>query len=150
MQNKLILPVLKPLVDKSSGDARKLPAAPFTRMSSLAKWLMRHYANALQPEGVDGGVKDATAATHYGNGSAVLPELRGDLEADPGPSSRHERHLPLKNIGLERRLHFSDISFVWSLIRHQKIIGHESRCKIKLETSKIKIGIIRTPISANL
>ncbi|KAL0923738.1 hypothetical protein M5K25_007808 [Dendrobium thyrsiflorum] len=30
------------------------------------------------------------------------------------------------------------------------MIGHESRCKIKLATSKIKIGIIRTPISANL
>ncbi|KAL0921863.1 hypothetical protein M5K25_008977 [Dendrobium thyrsiflorum] len=30
------------------------------------------------------------------------------------------------------------------------MIGHESRCKIKLETSGIKIGIIRTPISGNL
>ncbi|KAL0906947.1 hypothetical protein M5K25_025483 [Dendrobium thyrsiflorum] len=29
-------------------------------------------------------------------------------------------------------------------------IGHESRSKIKLETSEIKFGIIRTPISANL
>ncbi|KAL0916105.1 hypothetical protein M5K25_013588 [Dendrobium thyrsiflorum] len=38
------------------------------------------------------------------------------------------------------------------LIRHQKIImiGHESRSKIKLETSGVKIGIIRTPISVNL
>ncbi|KAL0924924.1 hypothetical protein M5K25_005785 [Dendrobium thyrsiflorum] len=38
------------------------------------------------------------------------------------------------------------------LIRHQKIImiGHESRSKIKLETFGIEIGIIRTPISANL
>lgn len=30
-------PVRNPLGDKSSGDARKLPAAPFTRISSLPK-----------------------------------------------------------------------------------------------------------------
>ncbi|KAL0921024.1 hypothetical protein M5K25_008051 [Dendrobium thyrsiflorum] len=85
--------------------------------------------------------------------SAQSPPWRRNARpraASPRRSSRL-RASPAITIGRK-------FSIVWStdskssLIPHQKIImiGHESRGKIKLETSEIEIGIIRTPISANL
>ncbi|KAL0909390.1 hypothetical protein M5K25_020254 [Dendrobium thyrsiflorum] len=65
----------------------------------------RAYSNALRLEGLDGGDKDLKAAAHDGDGGTVLPELHGDVEADTGSASCHERYLPLENVLFERRLH---------------------------------------------